>query len=416
MRVAIIGAGISGLGCAHILRDSHEVTVFEAEPRAGGHSDTAEVPGPAGGVPVDLGFIVYNERTYPRFTQLLRDLRVESSPSDMSFGAAIDAADLEYRLSSPASILAQPRSIVRGSYLRMLWEITRFNRAALRLAEAPGDEGRSLGAFVDELGLSKELRDWFLVPLGSAIWSANPDTFLEFPASTYARFMDNHGLLRIRDVPPWRTVTGGSRSYVQALTAPLGDRLRLGEAVRSVRRTGDGVEIATAAGPALYDRAILAVHSDQALAMLDEPTRAQREVLGAIAYRANAVTLHHDAQIMPRARRAWASWNVRVPERSEHAPTLSYWMNNLQPLATQTPWFVSLNSDHLIDPATVAARRSLSHPVFDLGARAAQRRQAEIQGAGGVFFAGAWWHNGFHEDGLRSAHEACAALLGAAPA
>jgi predicted NAD/FAD-binding protein len=408
MRIAIIGAGIAGLGAAHLLRGEHDVTVFEADERPGGHSDTVEVPDGPSAVAIDMGFIVCNDRTYPRFLALLDELGVPTAPSDMSFGASVEAAGLEYRLTNPATIFAQPRSLARPAYLRMLAEIPRFNRAARRLTEA--DDGRPLAAVVEELGLSPAFRDWFLVPLGSAIWSADPATFLEFPAGMYARVMDNHGLLRTRGMPRWRTVAGGSRSYVRALTAALGDRLVLGEPVRAVRRGAGGVEIVTAGGEARFDRVVLATHSDQALALLDEPTAAEREILGAIRYRANDALLHHDERLLPRARRAWASWNVRVPAAAQGAPTLTYWMNNLQPLPTRRTWCVSLNSTDLVDPATVAARRRYEHPVFDVAARRAQRRLPEIQGSGGVVFAGAWCHNGFHEDGLRSAHEAVAAL------
>lgn len=413
LRIAVVGAGISGLGAAHRLMADHDVTVFEREPRPGGHSDTTEVPGPDGPVPVDLGFIVCNERTYPRFFALLDELGVATQPSDMSFGVAVPDAQLEYRLTNPATVFAQRRSLVRAPYLRMLWELLRFNRAARELAAAPDGDETTLGAFVDELGLSAEFRAWFLVPIGSAIWSADPETFLRFPATTYARFMDNHGLLRVRDMPPWRTVAGGSRTYVHALRARLGPRLRTGAPVQAVRRTASGVEVVTTDGPEPYDRVLLAVHSDEALALLEHPTPDEREVLGAIRYRDNAVTLHRDARLMPVARRAWASWNVRVPPVSEHAPTLTYWMNLLQSLPTGEDWFVSLNSDHLIDPRAVAERRTFAHPVFDLEARAAQRRIGALQGVGGVHFAGAWCHNGFHEDGLRSAYEACESLVAA---
>lgn len=413
LRIAVVGAGISGLGAAHRLMADHDVTVFERERRPGGHSDTTEVPGPDGPVPVDLGFIVCNERTYPRFFALLDELGVATQASDMSFGVAVPAAQLEYRLTNPATVFAQRRSLVRGPYLRMLWEILRFNRAARELAAGPDGDETTLGTFVDALGLSPAFREWFLVPIGSAIWSADPETFLRFPATTYARFMENHGLLRVRDMPPWRTVAGGSRTYVEALRARLGPRLRTGAPVQGVRRTTAGVEVLSAEGTERFDRVLLAVHSDEALALLERPTRAEHEVLGAIRYRDNAVTLHHDARLMPAARRAWASWNVRVPPVSEHAPTLTYWMNLLQGLPTLEDWFVSLNSDHLIDPASVVERRTFAHPVFDLAARAAQRRVGELQGVGGVHFAGAWCHNGFHEDGLRSGYEACASLAGA---
>jgi predicted NAD/FAD-binding protein len=412
MRIAVVGAGIAGLGCAHLLRAEHEVVVYEAGTRAGGHSDTVHVPGPAGDVPVDMGFIVYNERTYPRFTRLLTELGVATQPSRMSFGASVEVVGLEYRLTSPATMFAQPRSLARPAYLRMLLEIPRFNAAARRLAAAdPGGAERSLEEFVAGLGLSDAFRDWFLIPLGSAVWSADPATFLGFPAATYARFMDNHGLLQARATVPWRTISGGSRSYVRALTEPLGGALLLGEPVTAVRRTGAGVEVCTRAGAEVYDRVVVATHSDQALRLIEEPTGAEREVLGSIAYRSNTATLHSDARLLPRAARAWASWNVRVPAASVGAPTLTYWMNSLQSLPTGTDWFVSLNSDELIDPARVVARRTYEHPVFDLRARAAQRRAGEIQGTGGVHYAGSWLHNGFHEDGLRSAHEACARLL-----
>lgn len=419
MKVAVVGSGISGLVCAHLLHPAHDVVLFEQEDRPGGHTNTVEVAVDGVRHRVDTGFIVYNERTYPGFTALLAHLGVATRDSDMSFSVADERTGLEWRGSSLSTVYAQRRNLLRPSHHRMLADIARFNRACRRLLADPGaDSGLTLGDFLAGGGWSRLLVESYLVPMGSAIWSADPRAFSAIPALTFARFFDNHGLLRLRDQPQWRTVTGGARSYVDALLAPLPGRVRYGAAVEKVvRQPGWGtVELRTAdGGPAEFDHVILATHSDQALALLADATEADREVLGAIRYQANRATLHTDARLLPRTPGARASWNYHVPAAPVNLPTVTYDLNRLQGIDSARPLLLTLNRDADIDPDAVLARFDYSHPLLDRGAVQAQRRHAEISGRDGVSYAGAYWGYGFHEDGLQSALRVCRALGVEAP-
>ena len=406
MRIAIVGTGVSGLVCAHELHPQHEITVFEADARIGGHVNTVPV-GPL--VSVDTGFIVYNERTYPGFTRLLAELGVETQPSDMSFGVCDEASGLEWASRSLASVFADPRNLLRPSFLRMLRDLARFQRDARALLALP-EEKLSLGDFVAGRGYSTELIEHCLVPMGAAIWSAAPQRFLDFPAVSFARFFQNHGLLSLRGEVRWRVIRGGSARYVERLVAPFRARIRTRTPVRGLRRVDGGVELWTGGTREHFDRVILAVHSDQALALLHAPSEAERRVLSAIRYQANEAVLHTDPRVMPGRRRAWASWNYRVPRSREGRVQVTYHMNRLQGLETRLPFFVTLNDEGRIAPSRVLARIAYHHPVFDQGAIAAQRRHAEIDGRGGVHFAGAYWGYGFHEDGLQSALTVCRRL------
>lgn len=409
MKIAIVGTGVSGLVCAHQLYQRHELTVFEAEPRIGGHVHTVEV---APGVAVDTGFIVYNERTYPGFTRLLAELGVATRPSEMSFGVRCDASGLEWASHSLGGVFADPRNLLRPSFLRMLRELPRFHREARALLDTP-EEKLSLGEFLAGRSYSRAVIDHCIVPMGAAIWSASPSDFLDFPALTFARFFENHGLLSLRDAPPWRTIVGGSARYVEKLVAPFRARIRTSSPVRAVRRAPGGVEVAVAGARERFDRVILAVHSDQALALLEAPSAAERSVLAAIRYQANEAVLHRDAAAMPRRRRAWASWNYRVPREARGPVEVTYHMNRLQGLEGLSDFFVTLNDAGAIDPSRVVARIAYHHPVFDAAAIAAQGRHAEVDGVGGVHFAGAYWGYGFHEDGLQSALAVCARIAAA---
>ena len=406
MKIAIVGAGVSGLVCAHRLHAHHEIHVFEADRRIGGHVNTIAV-GP--GIEVDTGFIVYNEHTYPGFTRLLGELGVESQPSDMSFGVRCERNGIEWASHGVAGIFADPRNLLRPAFLRMLRDLPRFHRDARALLAAP-EEKLSLRDFLAGRGYARELVDLCVVPMGAAIWSATPDAILDFPALSFARFFENHGLLALRGAPRWRTIRGGSARYVERLVAPFRARLRTGVPVRAVRRVPKGVELSAGERWERFDRVILAVHSDQALALLDPAGSAEQQVLSAIRYQPNEALLHTDARVMPRQRRAWASWNYRVPERPSDAVQVTYHMNRLQALDLPRDFFVTLNDPGEIDPQRVIARIPYQHPVFDAAAIAAQRRHAEIDGAGGVHFAGAYWGWGFHEDGLQSALGVCARL------
>ncbi|HEY5155037.1 MAG TPA: FAD-dependent oxidoreductase [Acidimicrobiales bacterium] len=426
MKVAIIGTGISGLVCAHLLDPHHEITVFEANDYIGGHTNTVSVEVPdAHGQPerhdVDTGFIVYNERNYPNFVRLLDQLGVATQPSPMNFSVSDPRIGLEYRATNLNTLYAQRANLAKPWFHRMLADIVRFNRAARRLlADGGADAGQdlSLEEFLTRGRYSAAFVERFLIPLGASIWSADPETFTQFPAAAYARFMDNHGLLALTGMPQWRTVTGGSRRYVDALTAPLAERIRLNSPVRKIVRRHDGhggIEIELMSptyGLEHFDRVILACHSDQALRLLSDAGDTEREILGAIAYQPNVATLHTDERFLPRNPRARASWNYHLGARPDRAPgndrsTLTYWMNQLQGIESDHQFLVTLNRHDEIDPALVLGRFDYEHPVFDRAAMQAQRRRHEIQGVNGTFFAGAYWSYGFHEDGVRSALDVC---------
>jgi predicted NAD/FAD-binding protein len=406
VKIAIVGTGVSGLVCAHRLHPRHDVHVFEAEARIGGHVHTVEA---APGLAIDTGFIVYNERTYPGFTRLLAELGVETQPSEMSFGVRCERSGIEWASRGLASVFADPRSLARPTFLRMLRDLPRFQRDARALLAVP-DEKLTLGELLASGGYGPALARLCVVPMGAAIWSAAPERLLDFPAVSFARFFANHGLLSLRGGLPWRVVRGGSARYVEKLVAPFRERIRTRTPVRGVRRGRGGVELTVAGRAERFDRVVLAVHSDQALALLDAPTAAERLILSALRYQPNEAVLHTDPVVMPRHRRAWASWNVRVPLEPRAHVQVTYHMNRLQGLATRDDWFVTLGGDGAIDPFRVRARIPYAHPIYDAAALAAQRRHAEIDGGGGVHFAGAYWGWGFHEDGLQSALSVCGRL------
>jgi predicted NAD/FAD-binding protein len=414
MKIAIVGTGVAGLVTAHLLHPRHEITVFEADARIGGHVSTVDVT--IGGAPwsVDTGFIVYNERTYPGFTRLLHALGVATQASEMSFGVACERTGIEWGSRGLGALLADPRNLLRADYRRMLGDVRRFFREAPGLLEL--DEPKlALGDWLCGAGYSPAFVDLFLVPMGAAIWSASPGEFLRFPAQTFVRFFANHGLLALRGAPEWRVVRGGSRRYVEALVAPFRDRIRTRCPVRAVRRRpGGGVELAAGGAVHRFDRVVLACHSDQALAVLRGARLLERRVLSAIRYQENDTLLHTDASVMPRRRRAWASWNYRVPADGRERVFVTYHMNRLQSLPEAPDLFVTLNGSDAVDPERVLARFTYHHPVFDAEAVAAQRLHPAIDGQGGVHFAGAYWGHGFHEDGLRSAHTVAARIEGAA--
>ncbi len=412
MRIAIIGSGVSGQVCAHLLHGRHDIVLFEADDRPGGHSHTHRVELPDGTFNVDTGFLVYNERTYPLFCRLLERLGVATQPSDMSFCVSDRGSGIEWRATSPVTAFAQRRNAVRPEFWRMLVDIARFNRVARGLLDDPPADSFTLADLLASTRWSSEFLDWYLIPLGSSIWSANPSTFTRMPAATFAHFFERHGLLRLRDKPSWRTVTGGSHTYVRKMLDPLRleGRLRLASPVDKIRREAGRVEIVGPGGLESFDHVIVATHSDQALRMLSDADRLERATLGAIRYQPNTATLHTDVRLIPRNRRARASWNyVRGATDSDRA-TLTYDLNRLQGLSTTTPVLVTLNQDDDIDPELVLARMEYAHPVFDAGAVGAQRHHSQMTGARRTSFCGAYWGNGFHEDGVRSAVQVCRAF------
>lgn len=403
-RIAIIGTGVSGLGAAYLLHRDHDITVFEQAGRCGGHSRTVNVDTPDGPEPVDTGFIVFNTRNYPHLTGLFSHLNIEAAPSSMSFGVTIDNGWLEYGAERLGGMFAQRRNLFRGRYLRMLRDILRFNREAKRYLTA--DPALTLGQCLEEMRLGPWFRDYYLLAMGGAIWSAPPEQMLAFPAQSFIRFFDNHGLLTVNDQPRWQTVRGGSRVYVERITQGFRDRIRLNCGVVSVTRSGDGVSLRDVHGETHhFDAVVMACHAPQALAMIDEPSQREAEILSAFRTQPNRAVLHGDTRFMPRRRAVWASWVYHSAERRDKSGqiSLSYWMNNLQPLATSQPLFVTLNPAREPDPALVYYRHDFAHPVFDAAAIRAQAEMAEIQGKDRLWFAGAWLRHGFHEDGLLSA-------------
>ena len=413
MRIAIVGTGISGLVAAHLLAEHHDVTVFEADSRPGGHTNTVRVDLADATVEVDTGFLVYNERTYPNFVRLLDRLGVATQASDMSFGVQDERTGVEWRATSLPTVFAQPSNALRPAFGRMLLDIARFNRIGRRILADPPPLSVTLEDVLAEGRWSDGFRSWYLVPIGSSIWSADPTTFLRMPAYTFCRFFERHGLLSFGDQPEGRTVTGGARRYVDAIVAPLraAGRLRLGTPVDKIVRSDHGVELVSpVTGPETFDHVVLAGHADQMLGLLADADRLERDVLGALRYQPNRATLHTDASVMPRARRAWASWNYHRTDPDHEQATLTYHLNALQSLATDTPVLVTLNRDDVIDPGTVVASFDYAHPVVDAAAVAARTRHRELNGRRRTWFAGAYWGSGFHEDGVVSALAACSAL------
>ncbi len=428
MRIGIVGSGVSGLVVAHGLCADHEITLFENDDRLGGHANTVDVEVDGAHHAVDTGFIVYNEANYPGFVALLDELGVSSRETDMSFGVTDARTGLEYRGSSLNTLFAQRRNLVRPRFIRMLAEIVRFNRAARHLVEHErawqGGDRLPTTADHDDTTIAEFLRagryssafvEQFLVPFGAAIWSADPDTFTSFPMRSYARFMHNHGLLGLAGRPRWRTISGGSRIYVEALSHRFADRIRLSTPVEKVvEHTGPGesrVEVVARDGTHEFDRLVIATHSDQALRLLGDASADERSILGAISYQPNVATLHTDERLLPSTVRARASWNYWVAPDSQRA-TVTYWMNALQGIDSARPLLLTLNRPDDIDRDCVLAEFDYDHPVFDAAAMRAQYRRREIQGPHGRYFAGAYWGYGFHEDGVQSALDVVRAING----
>lgn len=407
MRLAIVGTGISGMVAAYLLRDGHELTVFEAGDYVGGHTNTIAVNDSTGPVNVDTGFIVYNKRTYPNFCRLLDKLGVETQPSVMSFSVRDEAADLEYKGDNLNTLFAQRSNLFRPGHYRMLYEILRFYRQSRRLLRNGANE-TTLGDYVRERGYSREFVERHLIPMGAAIWSADPQQFYNFPAGYFVRFCHNHGMLSLFNRPQWRVIRGGSIQYVKKLIAPYFDRIRLSTPVNTIRRMPTHVEVTSERyGTERFDHVILAAHSDQALRMLADPTPAERDILGTMRYQPNDVALHTDTRCLPQRRRAWASWNYHIPQQQQALATMTYNMNMLQTLETDDTYCVTLNSTGRIDEHRVLRHFEYHHPAYTTRSVAAQKRHAEISGVNRTHYCGAYWGYGFHEDGVNSALAVC---------
>lgn len=414
-RIAIVGSGIAGLTCAHVLGPRHDVTLYEASPRLGGHANTVDVVDPsAGTIGVDTGFIVHNDRNYPNLVALFDELGVETIDTEMSFGVTdrdpeSPTTGFTYRATNLNSIFAQRRNLVRPAMWRMLRDVPRFYRAARALLAEDDIEGGevSLAEFLGRQRYSREFVDLHLIPMGAAVWSADPSSFADFPARTLFRFLDNHGLLSVGDRPQWRSVVGGSRSYVDAIVREFAGTVRMSSPVTSIHRDANGVLVSSLGRVERYDRVILATHSDQALSLLADASPVEHKVLGAVRYQPNLATLHTDTSLLPPTERAWSAWNYERRSSDQRTATLTYDMTALQHLPGNRRYLVSLNSDDSIDPSKVLCSFEYSHPVFDADAIDAQRRFDEIDGADGVHFCGAWWGHGFHEDGMVSGLRVC---------
>ncbi|WP_428031997.1 NAD(P)/FAD-dependent oxidoreductase [Ancylobacter sp.] len=406
-RIAVVGAGISGLAAAWLLSKRHDVTLFEAESRLGGHSNTVE----ADSVPVDTGFIVYNEKTYPNLTALFAHLDVATRASEMSFAVSLDGGRLEYSGSGLRGLFAQPRNLVSPRFASMMRDLLRFYRNAPRDLAGLGLE--SLDSYLDAHGYGTAFRYDHLYPMAAAIWSTPAAEVGRYPVAAFVRFCDNHGLLQLTDRPVWRTVVGGSHRYVSALREDFRGRVVAGGAIGAVRRHASGVTLLDADGnEQSFDHVILATHADQALALLEAPSVAEQDVLGAFGYSRNEAVLHSDARLMPRRRAAWAAWNYLADRRAGEKLCVTYWMNRLQAIPETHPLFVTLNPIEPPAEASVFYRAVYEHPLFDGGAMAAQKRLWSLQGEGGVWFCGAYFGAGFHEDGLQAGLAVAEALGG----
>ena len=409
MRIAVVGSGIAGLGSAWLLSREHEVVLFEADTRLGGHTHTHDVRIGGRDYAVDSGFIVHNREHYPLLTRFFETLGVATQDTTMSFSVHSDASGVEYNATSLDGLFCQRRNLASPRFLRMVADLLRFYRQAPRLLEEDGD-GPTLGQYLERQRYGAAFRDEHLVPMASALWSSPPRQVLAFPAKYLVRFMANHHMLQVAGRPQWRVVQGGSRRYVEALQSQWRVDVRTSAPVRGIVRDAEGVDLHADHGVERFDHVVLACHSDQALGLLSDANLVERLVLGAIPYQANEAVLHTDTRLLPRDRKAWAAWNAHVPAEPGAPCTVSYCMNLLQGIDAPETFVVTLNRDEAIDPAKVIARMTYHHPVYTHASVEAQARRAEVQGHRRTWYAGAYWGWGFHEDGLRSAVDVAAGL------
>jgi predicted NAD/FAD-binding protein len=410
VRIAIIGTGISGLTAARLLHPEHEIVVYEAGDHVGGHTNTIRVDTDDATWHVDTGFIVLNDRNYPRFEALLDELAIARRPTNMSFSVSAEAEDFEYSSGGVRGLLAQPSNLARPRFLRMVADHARFNGVARSLLAQPDDE-RSLRAFLSDERFSPWFVDRLLVPQAAAVWSADPAQMWSFPARFLVQFFAHHGMLSLTGRPRWSTIAGGSARYVEALTAPFADRIRVRTPVAAVTRHAAHVDVVPEGGPAEeFDEVVVAAHADEALALLTDPSPAEAEILGAFPYQPNEAVLHTDRALLPRRRAAWAAWNYHLPPAPRGRCAVTYYMNHLQSLDADRTFCVTLNRTAAIDPERIIRVIPYAHPVFTREAMAAQARHAEICGVQRTHYCGAYWGWGFHEDGVASAHQAVAGI------
>ena len=404
MKIAIIGSGISGLTSAYLLQQQHDVTVFESAERIGGHTATVQVEEAGGTRAIDTGFIVFNDWTYPNFIRLMDELGVKSKATEMSFSVSCQRTGLEYGGNNLNTLFAQRRNLLNFSFIGMLKDILRFNKEAiLDLESGQLKEGVTLGEYLKEKGYGSRFASHYLIPMGSAIWSSTLDEMMEFPLVFFVRFFKNHGLLSVNDRPQWRVIEGGSSAYLKPLVKKFEDRIVLGADIVKVHRAEDDVVIHFADGfTQVFDKVVFACHSDEALALLADPSSDEQAILGAIPYRNNDVVLHTDTRLLPKKKLAWSSWNYQLGEDRTKPATLSYNMNILQHFASDTTYVVTLNQTDMISEDKIVGRFQYSHPTFTLDGIKAQDRWSEINGVNKTWFCGAYWRNGFHEDGCWS--------------
>ncbi len=416
-RIAVIGSGITGSSAAWALNPVHDVTLFEKEDRPGGHTATVDIDYDGKAIAVDTGFIVYNEANYPNLTALFAELEIKTHESNMSFSLSLDHGKLEWSGDNLSTLFAQKRNLFRPSFLMMIREILRFNKICLQDRAGGHLADMSIGDYLNWRGFTPGFMNNYLVPMAAAIWSTEPKRMMEFPADYFVNFFDNHRLIHSRP-HPWRTVTGGSRTYLNKLLAPLGPRLKTGCAILSVTRSNGKVHIGdNKGGHHVFDHVIFASHSDQTAAMLKDASAQERALLSAVPYKANRVILHRDPSLMPKRKKVWASWNYLRSTKSEShsGVAVSYWMNRLQAIDPACPLFVTLNPETEPAKQSVFAEFSYDHPQFDTGSMKAQQALAQIQGQNNTWFAGAWTGYGFHEDGLTSGLSVAQALGGIIP-
>lgn len=403
--IAIIGSGIAGLTAGYLLSKTHNVTLFEANNYLGGHTHTRDVSMGGKTYPVNTGFIVFNDWTYPNFIELMSQLDVKSEVSDMSFSVKCENTGLEYNGTNLNSLFAQRSNILSPKFLRMIYDIIQFNKKTVEaLKNDDVSNEQTLGEFVKENGYSEAFVNYYIIPMGAAIWSASVDVMMDFPLKFFLRFFNNHGMLSVDERPQWRVLSGGSSSYIEPITRPYKDNIKLNTAIVSVVRNNESVELTTSRGEKrCFDEVVFACHSDQALRMLDEPTEKENEILGNLPYQMNQVVLHTDTRLMPKNKAAWGAWNYHIPQRANDCAMVTYNMNTLQNFDDAPETFmVTLNRTHEIDPSKVIDSYQYSHPVFSLDGVKAQERHSEISGHNRTHYCGAYWFNGFHEDGVNS--------------
>lgn len=406
MKIAIVGTGISGLTCGYYLHQEHDITLFEANDYIGGHTATVDVELQGQSYSVDTGFIVYNDRTYPNFIRMMDEIGVKGVPTQMSFSVRNDSNGLEYNGHTLRTLFAQKRNWLRPGFYRFIREIVRFNKLAKQAERDEQQSLQTLGQFLVHHRFSDYFCRNYILPMGAAIWSSSLADMRAFPLMFFLRFFLNHGLLDITDRPQWYVIEGGSRAYIDPLTRGFADRIRLNSPVTDVKRSAQGVELKVNGRSEHFDAVIFACHSDQALNMLNDPSRHEADILSAMAYQANEVVLHTDTALLPKRKAAWASWNYWLSGQTgedQQLPSLTYNMNILQHINAPHTLCVTLNSTHSIEPDKVLRKFVYHHPVFTLQSVRAQERKQEVSGLNNTWYCGAYWHNGFHEDGVRSA-------------